>query len=126
MGLGADIGGSIRTPCANTGTTGIKPTAERLSGKGHTLHSESFDGQNSIKKAIGPIGKYVDDSVLMMQAFLNNDYHHSLPVSEQDLYHVNKPWNQEIYTSTQKKRIAYFKSLPIFPPASCAQRAGKY
>lgn len=44
LGIGSDIGGSIRIPAAFCGITSLKPTWNRLSFKGHTRYCGVFDG----------------------------------------------------------------------------------
>ena len=44
VGLGSDLGGSVRIPCEFCGIYGFKATAERISMKGHTPYTPSFDG----------------------------------------------------------------------------------
>lgn len=66
MGIGSDIGGSVRHPCSSNGVTGLKPTAERVTTKGLTHYSPGFDGQKSVKMCIGTFSKYVEDSALMI------------------------------------------------------------
>lgn len=44
LGIGSDIGGSIRVPAAMCGTSSLKPTSTRLSFRGHTFYSTGFNG----------------------------------------------------------------------------------
>jgi len=65
IGLGSDIGGSIRIPCAWCGITGIKPTFGRWSVKGSR---GGIVGQEVVKAQVGPMARSVADLVLMMKA----------------------------------------------------------
>lgn len=67
LGIGTDIGGSIRVPCTFTGIRGFKPT----SGRGSSLKTKSalknnFTSFSHIKVAVGPLGKSVDDLKLAL------------------------------------------------------------
>ena len=44
LGLGSDIGGSVRVPPAFCGVVGFKPTTTRISSKGHTNYCDAIDG----------------------------------------------------------------------------------
>ncbi len=61
-----DTGGSIRTPAAVTGTTGIKPTYGRCSRWGIVAFASSLD-------QAGPISRTVRDCAIMLQAMASVD-----------------------------------------------------
>lgn len=64
VGIGTDIGGSIRAPAAFSGVYGIKPTSKRGTYKGNMNNSTSF---SPIWSAMGPIGHSVRDLELISQ-----------------------------------------------------------
>ncbi|KAK5057483.1 hypothetical protein LTR84_011483 [Exophiala bonariae] len=76
IGLGTDIGGSIRIPAAFNGCYGFRPTACRLPYGGVFLPGE---GQESIRCVIGPLTRGIDDIELLMSSVL-----------------VQKPWEEEL------------------------------
>jgi fatty acid amide hydrolase len=56
MGLGSDIGGSIRIPAHYCGCVGFKPTPMRMTGLGSVIpRLNGRNGQIVIKPTIGPI-----------------------------------------------------------------------
>jgi fatty acid amide hydrolase len=61
LGLGNDIGGSLRTPSAFCGITAIRPTAGRT--PDHCGHGLPV-GQKAIISQVGPMARRVDDLVL--------------------------------------------------------------
>lgn len=63
---GTDTGGSIRQPCAFTGTVGIKPTYGRVSRWGIVAFASSLD-------QAGPMTKTVRDSAIMLGAMAGHD-----------------------------------------------------
>lgn len=69
LGLGNDLGGSIRVPCHFCGIHGFKPTSLRLTRRGsaHTLY-----GFNAIVTQPGPMARHVEDLWLMLQVLADN------------------------------------------------------
>ncbi len=63
---GTDTGGSIRQPCAFTGTTGIKPTYGRCSRWGIVAFASSLD-------QAGPMARSVEDCAIMLGAMAGHD-----------------------------------------------------
>ncbi|MEL1249448.1 Asp-tRNA(Asn)/Glu-tRNA(Gln) amidotransferase subunit GatA [Aurantiacibacter gilvus] len=63
---GTDTGGSIRQPCAITGTTGIKPTYGRCSRWGIVAFASSLD-------QAGPMSRSVEDCAIMLGAMAGFD-----------------------------------------------------
>ena len=61
LGLGNDIGGSLRVPAAFCGITSIRPTAGRT--PDYCAHGLPV-GQTGIVSQVGPMAKYVDDLVV--------------------------------------------------------------
>lgn len=86
LGIGTDIGGSIRIPSAFCGTYGFKPTIGRLPHSGLTgLH----DGMQNLVGVVGPLARSIEDLELFCVAALNHEpwkYESSL---------IEMPWRQE-------------------------------
>ena len=69
LGIGTDVGGSIRLPAAICGICGFKPTNDRLSHRGvATPRRERASGQKEVRASGGPMGRSVADLELLMQA----------------------------------------------------------
>jgi fatty acid amide hydrolase len=63
LGLGNDIGGSLRVPAAFCGITSIRPTAGRT--PDHCAHGLPV-GQQAIVSQVGPMARYVEDLVMAL------------------------------------------------------------
>ena len=58
MGLGSDIGGSLRAPADHCGIFSIKPYSKRFSSTYHTKFSDAFNGSaQAIPLCLGPMAK---------------------------------------------------------------------
>ena len=71
VGLGNDIGGSIRIPSSYCGIYGYKPSTKRIFPKGLSSLAQSFDGNKNITVGSGPMARSVNDLVSLMTVLLN-------------------------------------------------------
>jgi len=94
LGIGTDIGGSIRVPSAFCGIYGLKPSVGRLPHSGLCgLH----DGMQNIIGAVGPLARCLEDIELFCSAALANrpwDHEPSM---------IEIPWKGEAHTPTKLK-----------------------
>ena len=68
IGIGSDIGSSIRNPCYFTGIVGMKCHSYRITGKGSFYPNRFYKrGQINVRTAVGPMAKTCDDLNLMMK-----------------------------------------------------------
>ncbi|OAA49666.1 Amidase family protein [Metarhizium rileyi] len=96
LGVGTDVGGSIRVPAAYCGVYGFKPSAKRVSLRGSEC---TMSGQESIVAVAGPLGHNVDDLELFFQ--VNSD---AKPWLSEPL--LRMPWiSQTSLMRDQKLRI---------------------
>jgi len=68
VGIGSDIGGSIRGPAAFSGCVGLRPTTNRFSKAGGISGGA---GQESVPAVEGPLTRSVDDIDFLMDAYIN-------------------------------------------------------
>ncbi|MBI2389236.1 MAG: amidase [Deltaproteobacteria bacterium] len=65
LGIGTDIGGSIRVPAHFCGVVGLKPTLDRWSNRGSNT---ALMGQEAVRGQVGPMARTVADVTLLMHA----------------------------------------------------------
>ena len=65
LGIGTDIGGSIRVPAAFCGICGIKPSLDRLPMRGYQA---VLSGQEAVRGMGGPLARSVGDLALFFRA----------------------------------------------------------
>ncbi|XP_067893045.1 fatty-acid amide hydrolase 1 isoform X2 [Heterodontus francisci] len=114
LGIGSDIGGSIRVPAAFCGICGIKPTGKRLSSKGFRA---SMPGQRIVEPAVGPLARDVDSLALCMKALLCED------MFELDPTVPPIPFNEKVFSSSKPLRIGYYESDGFWIPSASMKRA---
>ncbi|KAM4722931.1 vitamin D3 hydroxylase-associated protein-like [Rhinophrynus dorsalis] len=107
LGVGTDLGGSIRLPSSFCGIAGFKPTPKRLSIQGVR---PAVDGMSSVLLCIGPMARDVDSLALFMKALLCDE------MFQLDRTVPPLPFKDEVYSSSEPLRIGYYDTDGfIFP-----------
>lgn len=77
LGVGSDIGGSIRIPSEFCGVFGLKPHSKRISSAYHASLSKAFEGGfvNTVHNNIGPLAKSAEDLALFMTVATTEQYY---------------------------------------------------
>src|SRR6185436_10136992 len=65
LGIGTDVGGSIRVPAHFSGIAGLKPTLDRWTNKGSNT---ALLGQEAVRSQLGPMARSARDLALFMGA----------------------------------------------------------
>ncbi|XP_061185996.1 vitamin D3 hydroxylase-associated protein-like [Saccostrea echinata] len=114
LGIGTDIGGSIRIPANMCGICGLKPTVGRLSSNGtHKLTK----GQTLVRSAAGVLARDVDGVVIAMRALLCQymfDLDPTVPPIQ---------FREEIYSDKAPLRIGFYLDDGYIPSVPSMHRA---
>ena len=109
LGLGTDVGGSIRIPATMCGISGFKPTTDRLSYKGiESPRVQRGSGQKEVRSCPGPMGRSVDDLELLMSVWCTPATYDADPTLPR------MPWDH----------AAYLAASPALSSSSSAQGQG--
>lgn len=115
LGLGTDLGGSIRVPAHFSGIHGLKPTPGRLPLDG-TFDGRMLTGQEAIRDAAGPLARRVDDLALAMEVL-------SGPAGPGDADVPPVPLGRAADVAVESLRIGWYADDGFFPPAPALRRA---
>ncbi|OYT72291.1 MAG: amidase [Chloracidobacterium sp. CP2_5A] len=114
LGLGSDIGGSLRLPAHACGIASLKPTSGRLTMQGH---AEVFPGMEAIQCQPGPLARHVADLVLAMRVLTAPDN------APGDLT-APVPWrDSDEDVAFNGLRVAYYLDNGLFCPSPAIRRA---
>lgn len=100
LGLGTDIGGSIRIPSYVHGLFGLRPTSNRFP---YLDISNSYPNQIGVCSVVGPMCRTIDDLSYVSKIILND------PLCDKDPKHIPLPWNEEKANSDEIIKIGVLK-----------------
>lgn len=115
LGLGSDIGGSVRVPAHFSGLAGLKPTSGRLSVLGS--HDQLlFPGMEAILDQPGPLARNVADLILAMSVLA------APGLEERDPSIAPVVWRDPAQVSIKGLRVGVYTGLEGHLPVSPAIR----
>uniref|UniRef100_A0A1I7RN43 fatty acid amide hydrolase n=1 Tax=Bursaphelenchus xylophilus TaxID=6326 RepID=A0A1I7RN43_BURXY len=115
IGIGSDVGGSIRIPSAFCGIAGIKPSHRRFS---KFSSPGSVPGRSHTYASIGPMATNIKDCARLLQAVWSNDWFH-----KHDPYVPPINFNNEMYLSKKPLKIGYYVDDGWFKATPAVERA---
>lgn len=114
LGVGSDLGGSIREPAHCCGIHGLKPTSTRLPVTG-SADEWLLAGQEAIPAQPGPLARTVDDLAAAMQILIGD----APPLATMPPV----PWRDPAAVVIEKLRIGMYTDDGFFPAAPGLRRA---
>ena len=116
LGLGSDIGGSLRTPAHACGIASLKPTSGRLSTQDVVPGGFNF-GQTAIPQQPGPMARAVEDLSLAMNVL-------AAPGQQRfDADVAPVPWRDPGEVDVATLRVGFYEDDGFFPAAPSVRRA---
>lgn len=114
LGVGTDVGGSIRVPAHFCGIAGLKPTLDRWSNKGSNT---ALLGQEGIRSQLGPMARSARDLALAMRAIDPRD------MTALDDRVPPLPLADPATVDVARLRVGVYTDDGVLPPSAAVARA---
>lgn len=114
LGVGTDIGGSIRTPAHFCGVVGLKPSLDRLPMKGYRT---VLAGQEAVRGMGGPLARSVADLALFFRTFA------APAIAALDPRVPPLTWQEPSSVSLRGLRVGCYRDDGVLPASRSVVRA---
>ncbi|NUP11796.1 MAG: amidase [Polyangiaceae bacterium] len=114
LGVGTDIGGSIRVPAHWTGIAGFKPSLDRWSNRGS---NGALVGQETIRSQCGPMARSVRDLVMLFMAI------DPRAMAAEDPLVAPLPLRDPRTIDARRIRVGYYVDDGVIRPSTAVGRA---
>lgn len=114
IGIGSDIGGSVRSPAAFSGCHGLRPTTRRLSTLGGV---SSGAGQESVPAVYGPLTRSISDIEYLMKVYINEGR-----PWDHDAWSLYMPWRDVPKSQARDLTIAVIRDDGLVRPSPPIRR----
>ncbi len=114
LGVGTDVGGSIRVPAHFCGVAGLKPTLDRWTNKGSNT---ALLGQEAIRSQLGPLARSARDLALVVGALDPRD------MTALDSRVPSLPTGDPAQVDVGRLRVGVYTDDGLVPPSAAVARA---
>ena len=110
IGLGSDIGGSLRIPAQFNGLCTLKPGQRSITRLGNAYYGK-YSGGTVVKSEFGVISRSVDDLITYSSVMFDPASYQNIDPLKKDPYLVCTPFNHSIFREKPKLRVGICKRL---------------